>query len=591
VAAGLALADASVVVLALPPILTELHASVEAVAAVIGVYTLALAIGLPVAVRLLRSRAVAVVGGAGMGAFALASAVCGLVSSVAPLIAFRAVQGFAGAFVLVAAFALLRAGEDGWGRRAWIAVAVFGAAVGPALGGTLTELFDWRAIFLVQAPVVALAGAVVWGAGGRWAMRDEVARPAPAGGASVPGSLWAGGEASAIADPPVPAGVAAAPGVSAPLAAVGLVSAALTGVLFLLVLLLVSGWARSPLAAAGIVTVLPLAALAGTRIPGGDAQRAIAGCLLVAGGVGALGFLPGDEALMTIVPQLVAGLGMGMALPALAGGLLPERTGLDAARVLAARHVGVTLALAALAPLAAHQLDRAEHQVRERGTALILDARLPPLDKLDLANVATSDLDVVAPRAALRDALARAATKVSGADAAEFSRVRARADETLVSAVDDSFRPAFLLCAALALLAAVALVPWGGGVAGAAREGVPRGDRSSGGGARRWGLAGAAALVAIVLVPAQIALTASLRPEPVTIADPCEPRDLPSTGGFDGMLQDGALVLLDRLACSRGVSRETLALQLLENGSPSGILGTLLKEQSPADILKSVLGG
>ena len=44
IAAGLALADASVVVLALPPILAELDASVETVAAVIGAYTLALAL-------------------------------------------------------------------------------------------------------------------------------------------------------------------------------------------------------------------------------------------------------------------------------------------------------------------------------------------------------------------------------------------------------------------------------------------------------------------------------------------------------------------------------------------------------------------
>src|SRR5829696_8436612 len=51
VGAGLALADASVVVLALPPILTEFDASVEAVAAVIGAYTLALAAALPIIVR------------------------------------------------------------------------------------------------------------------------------------------------------------------------------------------------------------------------------------------------------------------------------------------------------------------------------------------------------------------------------------------------------------------------------------------------------------------------------------------------------------------------------------------------------------
>ncbi|HVW17621.1 MAG TPA: hypothetical protein VHB30_05185, partial [Solirubrobacteraceae bacterium] len=51
IAAGLALADASVVVLALPAILTELDASVQAVAAVIGAYTLALALAALAATR------------------------------------------------------------------------------------------------------------------------------------------------------------------------------------------------------------------------------------------------------------------------------------------------------------------------------------------------------------------------------------------------------------------------------------------------------------------------------------------------------------------------------------------------------------
>ena len=46
------------------------------------------------------------------------------------------------------------------GRAAWWALAgAVGAAIGPALGGVLTELFDWRAIFFVQAPIVA--GALV----------------------------------------------------------------------------------------------------------------------------------------------------------------------------------------------------------------------------------------------------------------------------------------------------------------------------------------------------------------------------------------------------------------------------------------------
>ena len=51
-AAGLALADAAVVTLALPPILLELDTTVEGVAAVIGVYTAVLTIALPISAAL-----------------------------------------------------------------------------------------------------------------------------------------------------------------------------------------------------------------------------------------------------------------------------------------------------------------------------------------------------------------------------------------------------------------------------------------------------------------------------------------------------------------------------------------------------------
>ncbi len=66
-------------------------------------------------------------------------------------------QAAGAAAALVAGFALLR------GDRLWTAAAVFGTAVGPALGGALTQAFDWRAIFLFQAPVaLAAAGAVLF---------------------------------------------------------------------------------------------------------------------------------------------------------------------------------------------------------------------------------------------------------------------------------------------------------------------------------------------------------------------------------------------------------------------------------------------
>jgi hypothetical protein len=93
VGAGLALADASVVVLALPPILTEFDASVEAVAAVIGAYTLALAAALPIIIRHRRGRHAGRFAMLGMLGFALASAACGLTGAMAPLIALRTTQG------------------------------------------------------------------------------------------------------------------------------------------------------------------------------------------------------------------------------------------------------------------------------------------------------------------------------------------------------------------------------------------------------------------------------------------------------------------------------------------------------------------
>src|SRR5206468_4163308 len=73
-------------------------------------------------------------------------------------------------------------------------------------------------------------------------------------------------------------------------------------------------------------------------------------------GVLALAWLPGARVAWTIPPQLLAGAGMGLALPAIAGELLPERTALEASRSLAVRHAGMTLVLLALAPVIAHSL-------------------------------------------------------------------------------------------------------------------------------------------------------------------------------------------------------------------------------------------
>jgi predicted MFS family arabinose efflux permease len=516
IGAGLALADASVVTLALPPILVDLDTTVEGVAAVIGVYTLVLAAALPGAAWLRGRVPDRTLGVAGFGLFAVAGALCATPDAIGAMLAFRVVQAVGAAGALVAAFAFLR------GDRLWTTAAVFGTAVGPALGGALTQAFDWRAIFFFQVPIALAAAAACL------VVRQEPAAEPAAGDGARPVALRAvlAGRRGAVV-------------------ALACLSAALTGVLFLLVLLLVSGWSVEPLAAAAAVSVLPVAAFAGARIRGDAAVRASAGCALVGGGVLALAALPGSSAAWIVAPQVLAGVGMGMALPALAGELLPERTTGQAAGLLSIRHAGITVALLLLAPVAAAQLDGAVADVRERGAALILDARLPPLEKLELAGPLVADLDPVDPRDALRRALGAQAHRFAGdpEQAREYARLTERADDALLEGIDSAFRIAFLIAGGFALVGAVAVLPAT---------------------ARGRTVAVAVAAGALALPVAHAIIRPHVEPDPVVIADPCKGRDLPDTGGIDGLVQDAALSALDRAACRFGSSREELALALAD---------------------------
>ncbi|MBX5441263.1 MAG: MFS transporter [Solirubrobacteraceae bacterium] len=511
VAAGLALADSSIVALALPPLLDELDTTVTGVAAVIGVYTLVLAAGISPAAALARRLGPGHVGAAGMLVFAAASVGCAVAGDLATLLVLRGVQAAGGAAALIAAFDLMDAGgsDASLGRRLWIGAAVFGTAAGPAIGGALTDLLDWRAIFVAQAPVAAAAAAACWG----------LRIPPPGAPASAP-LRWR----AAIA--------------------LGAISAALTAVLFLLVLELVAGWSVDPLEAALAVSVLPLAALGASRIPGDPHVRAACGCLLVAAGAAALAHLPDARLAWTVGPQVLAGIGMGLAYPALAGGMLPERTSADAERVLVARHVGIVVALAILAPVVSSQLDEVTASARYQGVAVVLDAKMDPIAKIELAPALLDGVDTQDPRGGLEAAVEAQRPRFEGDERAAFERIAERVDDVIVAAVAEAFRPAYLITGGLALLAALVLVL----------------------GARvRLAAIGATAAVAAAAVAGAVALDRERRPEPVVIADPCHDRETPGSGGVLGFLQDRALELLDRAACEYGSTREELVLALADD--------------------------
>src|SRR5262245_49347130 len=157
VPAARGLADASIVTLALPDVLQELNTTVEGVAAVIGVYTVVLAIALVPFERAAHHFSVRVVGAGGFALFALASAACASADDLTGLLIARFAQAMGAAAGLATVFDLL--GGAGRGRKLWLGAAVFATALGPAVGGALTEAFSWRAIFVFQVPVAA-AGAV-----------------------------------------------------------------------------------------------------------------------------------------------------------------------------------------------------------------------------------------------------------------------------------------------------------------------------------------------------------------------------------------------------------------------------------------------
>ena len=155
-AVATALADSSVVTLALPDILRQFDVQIGEVARVLTSYNAILAVGAVPAAYIARRqpRAVAAVG---ITVFGVASAVCGLSGSFELLLAARCIQAVGGALLICAALELLRGATATRPRASWAAAGVAGAAVGPAVGGALTQLAGWEWIFLLQAPVAFAA--------------------------------------------------------------------------------------------------------------------------------------------------------------------------------------------------------------------------------------------------------------------------------------------------------------------------------------------------------------------------------------------------------------------------------------------------
>ncbi len=97
----------------------------------------------------------------GLVAFGVTSVACGLAPTLEALVVARLVQGAAGALLVPQSLAIISATWDGEDRgRAigtWAAATSAISIAGPLVGGLLVQGVSWRAVFLVNVPIVALA--------------------------------------------------------------------------------------------------------------------------------------------------------------------------------------------------------------------------------------------------------------------------------------------------------------------------------------------------------------------------------------------------------------------------------------------------
>ncbi|WP_310498426.1 DHA2 family efflux MFS transporter permease subunit [Sandarakinorhabdus sp.] len=148
--------DSTIANVALPHMQPSLNAAADTITWVLTSYIVATAIAIPLTGWLAARIGRRTLFLWSVALFTAASALCGLAQSLEQMVAFRILQGAAGAFLapLGQAYVL-----DAWPPEkhgpamAWWGVGIMvGPILGPVIGGWLTDSFDWRWVFLINLP-------------------------------------------------------------------------------------------------------------------------------------------------------------------------------------------------------------------------------------------------------------------------------------------------------------------------------------------------------------------------------------------------------------------------------------------------------
>ncbi|MGW2045965.1 MFS transporter [Streptomyces sp. NPDC001858] len=419
------LLDVTIVLVALPDMARAMDASLSDLQWVVDGYALALAallLGAGAAADILGRRRVHV---AGVGLFASASLLCGLASGPVTLVAARVVQGVGAAAMLATTLPLL--GSVYQGRQRSVALGVWGAvsgaaaAVGPVLGGLLTEGPGWRWIFFVNLPVSLVA---------LWLTLKEVPESRGARGMRVDWAgtaafaAFAGGTTYAVVRAGQDGWTASATLVSFGLAALALVcfvlvqrraahplldlsllrrpafvgvmvgALAFNGVAFGVTPYL-SLWMQTLLGMSPVrsgLTLLPMtvaamvtAILVGKRLHGAPARLTIGGGLFLIGfGCFCQAVLDAGSDWTALIPGFVlVGIGTGFVAPTVAGAALaavePARAGMAGGAVNTVRQLGFALGVAVFGTVATSRMTEtlphdASHTLAGGGAAALRGA-------------------------------------------------------------------------------------------------------------------------------------------------------------------------------------------------------------------------
>jgi hypothetical protein len=187
--------------------------------------------------------------------------------------------------------------------------------------------------------------------------------------------------------------------------------------------------------------------------------RAAAGAVLVAGGLGGLALLPKATILLTIPPQILVGVGLSLVLSALTETALAGRApqALHGGWTISARHAGVVIGLLALTPIFTQDIAQQRNDAIDAGTAVVLDSKVSPLLKIQLAQRIDQRLqeqkDKVPTLGPVFEPLPE-----DPADREAVVGLREELQDQLDRGATHAFSPSFALGALMALLA---LIPIG----------------------------------------------------------------------------------------------------------------------------------